>query len=712
MQYLKCLVTRKGLFAGKSLSFVPGLNVVTGKNGAGKSLLARGLIDGLWREGTVPRLLREDGWDSLHIEIGLGLQSGYRIINSGEKYYKILKDSEHDGGTLYSEYPASRGSEEAVPDVAGSLPEGEMKIFFTTIPKELYSHVALMPAPFDFSDTVLLDYNGIRGILLEDQSHFYRLHCNLASVFNAAGTVDDSHIGSIILHRKTLKDIDRELQIAELRDGRKVKLSKEKETIGQEIAAHRAAIASLQGQKDILEKALESMQRLETLREDYDRMKDEVSTEQEKIKTAKGIKKEIDSKYPHLFDSSAPDSDLDALQKTFNDLRNVNQRLNDLYFTGQEKRRRLKWMLAALDFPIATALALMLARSLSQSGNSFIIPAVIACAAVPANLALVIMYLMAGREKELETLEKEHETLRKRFKDMLHDRSGEIEDFRVSELYGYLMQYFEDSIEYIERKKDLSSIEGSLKEKEYLAEVKARLDAIKKEEKKLMDELDTSFNSITVVDNIEREIGTIEDLIRTVDGEIEFNRNAIAGKEDILSQIESEIQEETTDDERREILVRERGIHDSALQTWNTNHESLCFIKDRLTAAVQRREENSLKKLAAASADYFNYLTGGQYAALIDEEALTRLMREGSVPYEIPTPNLHTLSLSVKLALTDHLSKSGMNLPLLIDEPFQNMDEERSSRLREILGQVSGKRQIILFTHQKDKSSWGNSLEL
>ncbi len=49
MRYVKCTVTRPALFDNRVLEFEKDITVITGRNGSGKTFIARCLIDGMWK---------------------------------------------------------------------------------------------------------------------------------------------------------------------------------------------------------------------------------------------------------------------------------------------------------------------------------------------------------------------------------------------------------------------------------------------------------------------------------------------------------------------------------------------------------------------------------------------------------------------------------------------------------------------------------------
>jgi len=119
-----------------------------------------------------------------------------------------------------------------------------------------------------------------------------------------------------------------------------------------------------------------------------------------------------------------------------------------------------------------------------------------------------------------------------------------------------------------------------------------------------------------------------------------------------------------------------------------------------------------LARLVNLTYDKFNFLTGSQYISQIDKDLIRNIITGSTAAGDLNPIMAHVLLLTIKISLTDFFTDNNINLPLIIDDPFLLMDDDRINRFRELITDVSGKRQVILFTHHKDKKDWGNYLEL
>src|SRR5208337_1298544 len=104
MHYIRCIVYKNGLFDNRILNFSDRLTIVFGKNASGKSLLARSLIDSLWRKFSSRNLLGEDIWSSLYLDVLFALsdEGYYRVRNTSDNNFRIHYVHNNDEHLIFS----------------------------------------------------------------------------------------------------------------------------------------------------------------------------------------------------------------------------------------------------------------------------------------------------------------------------------------------------------------------------------------------------------------------------------------------------------------------------------------------------------------------------------------------------------------------------------------------------------------------------------
>jgi len=144
----------------------------------------------------------------------------------------------------------------------------------------------------------------------------------------------------------------------------------------------------------------------------------------------------------------------------------------------------------------------------------------------------------------------------------------------------------------------------------------------------------------------------------------------------------------------------------------------LALRRDALKLAVEVLEEcvdeyqaGSLERVSGRISEIFDKITRGRYEAVRLSEDLEPMLttREGTDidPGQISTGAQDQLYFAMRLAMIEELS-GDKALPLILDDPFVNFDDERLERARELLKSLAEERdlQIIIFTHGDRHLTW------
>ncbi len=716
MQFIKCMVYKHGIFDNRVINFSDRLTIVYGKNGSGKSLLARSMVDVLWGKFSDRKLLGDDVWNSLYLDLFFSLSDNgyYRICTTSDKNYRIQYIHNNAEKIIYSESKSEGQGGNRVQNYLDDDFESRMFLeFLNRIDCAAFVSSSFVASSSDIPRDSFIELPVLKRIILDENTGFYNQYLNMNRTFERGVSDDGSLPPEVSRLEDKKRDLEKKIQIMDISDSRHDKLRREKNTIQREVDELNSSLNSLNSQKEILNKIIENLHKVEELKDEFEDIKDEIQKEQQKIKSMTDMKTELDTLFPQFSEIDITDStNLDRLQEVFNDIRNLNEKIDNYYFKREQKRRRLKR--AAIGVT-AVALAALAAVLVKNGFNIFKDPYIligIPGVACIANAAIAVSMRMVRRDSDLQKLEEEKKRFRERITILMEKSKVVLEDYKLTEIYELLLQYFEDYVNYTERKKDLALIKSSLKEEEYMVQIQKKLDELKKEEEIIKNEIHTSIDTLNIVDDIENETSKIEDLIGNIGIEVGIIKEKIETKERILQQIDNEFLEASGNSGAMNAVIEEKNGLDRILKKWKINRNSMEFITRMLTRAVERSEEKQLRKLLDGTLEKFNHLTGNQYITKIDDTAVLQMMTENRIAEEMTPPVIHALMLSLKFTLSDFIINENAAIPLLIDEPFQFMDDERCNRFRDLVSYISNKRQVIIFTHQSDKRNWGNFVEL
>ncbi|MCX5800048.1 MAG: AAA family ATPase [Candidatus Eisenbacteria bacterium] len=144
----------------------------------------------------------------------------------------------------------------------------------------------------------------------------------------------------------------------------------------------------------------------------------------------------------------------------------------------------------------------------------------------------------------------------------------------------------------------------------------------------------------------------------------------------------------------------------------------LTLRRDALRLAVQILEEcvaqyqaESIERIAGRISKVFKTLTQERYKAVRLSPELEPLLETSAekeiAPEQISTGAHDQLYFSMRIAMIEELSGE-KGLPLILDDPFVNFDDERLERARALLADLAGERdtQVIIFTHGDRHLTW------
>ncbi|MGH7459267.1 MAG: AAA family ATPase [Longimicrobiaceae bacterium] len=159
--------------------------------------------------------------------------------------------------------------------------------------------------------------------------------------------------------------------------------------------------------------------------------------------------------------------------------------------------------------------------------------------------------------------------------------------------------------------------------------------------------------------------------------------------------------------------------------------ESSVALRDRIAALEEERDELRRKadahrrayaliadayeefrsrdqdRLLASISERLRDLTGGLLGPLEAPAGLAETTLHGYgrdlVPHSPPLSygEYHAVLLAVRMGAADFLAKEGIIPPLLVDEPFAHLDEERAAEVWRLLEQISRERQVIVTTQDR-----------
>ena len=157
-----------------------------------------------------------------------------------------------------------------------------------------------------------------------------------------------------------------------------------------------------------------------------------------------------------------------------------------------------------------------------------------------------------------------------------------------------------------------------------------------------------------------------------------------------------ELEEGGTYSELLQKYENEKSVYQDAADQWSTYKIASSLIERTLNNA----KANQLPQTIALAEKYFSSLTSGDYPSiLMDSDEFFVIDRSGKkwAAEELSRGTVEPLYAAIRLAFVVSF-KDTVRFPVIIDDSFVNVDEERKSKLYDLLNEVCQSVQVIYFT--------------
>lgn len=142
-------------------------------------------------------------------------------------------------------------------------------------------------------------------------------------------------------------------------------------------------------------------------------------------------------------------------------------------------------------------------------------------------------------------------------------------------------------------------------------------------------------------------------------------------------------------------------------------YDAITLAVQALFTASSTLQTRFSPALGERAAEIFARLTGGKYRKVLLDRAMTPSAQEAGqlLPHEAEALSQGTadqLYLAVRLAICDMVLPAETAAPILLDDALVNFDDQRMAAALDYFLELSGRRQILLFTCQKREGDYLN----
>ncbi len=737
MQLLECIVTKPKLLENIKLNFDKRISVIYGKNESGKTLIAKGLMDTLWGEFSGSFSLNSNTWDDLYFEIVFkNYFSRYRFIKNKKDSFLInyadIKESGYNNEKVIVQRTIESGNNFSDGALCIKLFEatndGETARLFNKVNIHTFMNTSYLPDPVDIVRNGRLDFNIIHRFLLNDSSNFYTLYENISESFSnglISGGNNNPISNEILKVKSELKKLERKTQIAGIHNAKSDRLSKEKTRLEAELENLNSELSYARGYKAKLLIIQNNLKKLDQIKITVEEKTKKKQSEQEKINAIIKMEQEIKEHYPQFYNFEESNiKNLKRIQEAYREVRDVHEEIENFYLLISEKKNRYKNIILFINILSILVIAALFGVSsyayplpiINEYKIQFIIGLLIL--SISSSLFFLIYYIVISRTSGIKRIMKKKSDVEQKLAETLQKNSITLNEYKLETIYEYLVKYFEEYGEYSINQSEISTMRENFNGNDYINTIDNELEQLKRDENAAEQEINNELkllgdnNVIELNDAIELNIEKINKLLQNKKQKIKNLKDNINQTANIITQINEEINHGIVHADETAYLNGEKNNILNTLARLNSYKISIEYIINLLKDAINMREDKQLSELVKTTGEYFHFLTGNQYLDSINGDYIKKIIKGEVRDEDLNSSLLHVLLLSIKFAITNSFADLEINLPLIIDNPFQHMDDQRISRLKDLMNEIADKRQIIIFTHDSKHKDLGAFIEL
>ncbi len=717
MRIKRCVASRPGLFNNRTLEFNEGLTIVYGRNGAGKSVLARAMIELVWGSAYPITLLKKEIWENFYLEVHLATSFNYSFIRNSDRLLSILGGDGKPGAELFRGDPATppESVRSALFDrLTSTVNDPALRGMYSSLNADAFSAISFIASPTDAPETPPLAYDIVRYMLLQDASGFYGIY-RAAYGATAERRPGDRLLDEFLNAEAELREIEKKTRIIEIQQSRGDKILRERRQVENEIARIDNRIAALRVEHMLAGKLIMMVDNLGSVEKRIDDIGAELLDSDELIKTIAAREASIESRFPQFRDfTDQKKQNLKRLQETYREIRDIHVAL-DNYTSARKARFQKATGILALTGSGGIALIYFLVSrgllALPVRVRMYLLTGLMGLLVLMAAV-LYLPLVIPRRPRELAALLDSRNVIEAKLQEILKENEIELFDYKLEAVYGFLLQYFEEYGEYADGLLELFRLREGLKSPDYLSALQDERQELSRAANLKREEVLANLPRLARYGSREIDEVRIRSVMEDIDREIARLDGERQTEGKILEQLAGEVDTAGNYEDELRLLGEKRTMAEERYGRLKARKKTMDLIGSIFEEVIGRREARQIARLARSTREKFNTITENRHITEIDDDAIIRFIRAGGRLDDLNPALAHLLLLAVKIALSDFILEWGIAPPLIVDDPFIFMDDRRGENLERMLAEAARERQIIVFTQHGSLSDRSARIEL
>ncbi|MBR0369531.1 MAG: AAA family ATPase [Methanobrevibacter sp.] len=273
-----------------------------------------------------------------------------------------------------------------------------------------------------------------------------------------------------------------------------------------------------------------------------------------------------------------------------------------------------------------------------------------------------------------------------------------------SDHYKHIYDLFNDTNPVSDIQEEVNALLGKtdLIISNYPKDFKKELKDIKKYKKDLINKKERLNNRITEIDNILKnmdidEINRVQDKLSSLRKSLETTIKEIGVLEKAIKDSDKKLKK-LYGDEKEELTKKGKYDDNEKRLDFIKNINKICSnLKEEISEEMHEKLEKETSKLFTN----MHWKTIYEHVEIDDNYRVTIYQKDGDIntAEDLSTGGTLTLALAFTLALN---SLSGFELPIVIDTPMGNLDEDIQMNIAEFLPDYSQNKQVTLLVKSKE----------
>lgn len=697
-------------FHSLDLTFTRGLNVVVGPNEAGKSTVTHAIVEGLYQNpATKAKEFAEYvyPWSGakdvvIQLEFTAGESTFLLQKNFGKNELMLLNLNNQASVTTYNE---SLLAIEKITNIPSR------KVFESTAFVR-QSDIAKIETSEDFVNAIQNIAGGAEGNQ-NVQSIIKRLTKDMQDL-NRGVDRPAKNPGPIQTLREKVMRLEKDLNEKRLL-WEKVAMASEKQTESksrlEEVMSSIEEIETLlknhklkqQGEKE-LEDLNQKIQRLEYRLVNIDKIQAEIGlTESKKSVAAQFLKADVNSDL----------NKLNEYQQMYLIAKQELGRFKDNNLSDNQKVEERPNKNTLLIPGIVLGFSILLTGLLFVFVDNMLIPLMIGVLGVLAAGGVYIYQKTSesGRSKA-EKSEDERvllvmSSLEKNVKDAQANRQSLLSKYQVNSLDDFFAKKAEASLLETSHLELKAKLEGFFQGEDYESLKAKQIEMLTRKK-----EIEVNVLNDTVQNSV---LSSQEYLKKTR----ELDNLYLEKRKLEEEATESKVRVEDSTISYEDIVILEEDLEFSAsrLEKLERKYEVIGLTISGLSEAVKDTATSANTIVSKEIEKYLSTLTKGRYTdARLNDQLEVEVFSRDKNNWLQPTGVLSKGTVDqiyflTRIAFLNLLVKD-RTIPIILDDPFVTFDAARKNEVKEILLDIAERHQIILFSHDNDYASWGNTVAL